>query len=80
MRLTTWLAALTPYSPLIQPTATGREAVGTAREIWLDAYKKLEEDEGTKKMVEAYETILSQQLDGKFGSISHGEKSSEATG
>lgn len=42
----------------------------TAKEIWLDAYKKLEEDEGTKKMVLAYETILSNQLVGESMSLS----------
>lgn len=42
----------------------------TAKEIWLDAYKKLEEDEGTKKMVQAYELLLSNQLYGESTSIS----------
>lgn len=35
----------------------------TAKEIWLAAYKKLQEEEGTKEMVKTYETLLSKQLD-----------------
>lgn len=42
----------------------------TAKKIWLDAYKKLEEDEGTKKLVQAYEILLSNQLYGESTSIS----------
>lgn len=42
----------------------------TAKEIWLDAYKKLGEDEGTKKIVQAYEILLTNQLYGESTSIS----------
>ncbi|KAG6357238.1 hypothetical protein INS49_015116 [Diaporthe citri] len=65
----------TPQSPAVTTTAagpdlaTGRDDKDTAKEIWLDAYKKLEEDEKTKKMVMAYETVLSNQLDDEFLSL-----------
>lgn len=49
--------------------APGRGGKVTAKETWLDAYKKLEEEEGTKKIVEAYETILSDQLDGERATL-----------
>lgn len=64
-----------PRSPAV-PTAaephlaTKRDDEGAAKEIWLDAYKKLEEDEETKKMVLAYETLLTTQLDGESTSLS----------
>ncbi|KAI7781828.1 hypothetical protein LA080_014318 [Diaporthe eres] len=48
----------------------------TAKEIWLDAYKTLEEDEGTKKMVLAYETLLSNQLVGSNVQLGVGADSS----
>lgn len=50
--------------------ATGQHGKETAKEIWLDAYKKLEDDEGTKKMVQAYEILLSNQLYGEPTSFS----------
>lgn len=50
--------------------ATEQYRKDTAKDIWLDAYKKLEEDEGTKRMVQAYETLLSNQLHGESISIS----------
>lgn len=38
----------------------------TAEDLWLAAYKKLQEEEETRKMVKAYETLLSNQLDGEW--------------
>lgn len=50
-----------------EPELTARQDErATAEEIWLAAYKKLEEEEETRKMVEAYETLLSNQLDGEW--------------
>lgn len=46
--------------------ATERCGEDTAKAIWLDAYTKLQEEEGTRKMVEAYEIILMDQLDGAW--------------
>lgn len=49
-----------------EPDLTARQDKReTAEDIWLAAYKKLQEDEETRKMVEAYETLLSNQLDGE---------------
>lgn len=57
--------------PTAEPDlATERVEKDIAKEIWLDAYKKLEEEEGTKKMVLAYETLLSNQLNGESETVS----------
>lgn len=61
--------------PTPEPTpepdlATEQVEKDIAKEIWLDAYKKLEEEEGTKKMVLAYETLLSNQLNGESETVS----------
>lgn len=38
-------------------------AKNTAKEIWIGAYKRLEDDDDTKEMVHAYEDLLNNQLD-----------------
>lgn len=61
------IGRVTPAEPDLAAESYRKD---TAREIWLDAYKKLEEDEGTKKMVLAYETVLSNQLNGESAPMS----------
>lgn len=56
----------------VEPTVTepilATEQCGedTAKAIWLDAYRKLQEEGETKKMIETYEIILMNQLDGAW--------------
>jgi hypothetical protein len=50
-------------TPTTEPDpATNQEESDTAKETWLDAYRKLREEGGTKKTVEAYKALLSLQL------------------
>ncbi|KAK7707682.1 hypothetical protein SLS63_013710 [Diaporthe eres] len=51
---------------LVQRLAGRVDNQDTAKGIWLAAYKKLQEEEGTKEMVKTYETLLSKQLDSKL--------------
>lgn len=50
-----------------EPDLTARQDERqNAEDLWLAAYKKLQEEEETRKMVKAYETLLSNQLDGEW--------------
>lgn len=66
------LSVILPESPDVgaktsEPDLTvERDGKDTAKELWLAAYKKLEEEEGTKGLIEAYESLLCNRADGKW--------------